>query len=213
MKEWVVLLIWGFKVRSKVLEEGHFFCPQEGGDRTYRRMQARRWFTFFFIPIIPLKVLGEYIECTACGATYEPRVLEMATTAQLEDQLTRAVRHVVVAMLHADAEISPQERQTAVDVVTRFGHTDYDVADLERDLQDLNVADLEHELTAVAGMLSPQGQEAVLRASLMLAAADGHVHDRELDAIMHAGRHLGMSPAHVRGVLAEVTETEAQPPA
>jgi uncharacterized membrane protein YebE (DUF533 family) len=174
-------------------------------------MQARRWFTFFFIPLIPLKVLGEYIECASCRATYEPRVLEMPTTASMEDQLTRALRHVVVAMLHADEHVGPEERQVAVDVVIRFGLTGYDLAALDRDLEQLQVSDLEHELTGVAGMLSPHGQEAIVKACLMLAAADGHVEEDELKTIMHAGRSLGMSPAHVRGVLAEVTE-EAQPP-
>lgn len=100
-------------------------------------MQARRWFTFFWIPLIPLKIIGEYIECSSCQSTYEPRVLDMPTTAHVEDQLTRALRHVVVAMMHAD----------------------------------------------------------------------GHIDDRELKAIQQAGRGLGMSPAHVRGVLAEITET------
>jgi hypothetical protein len=27
----------------------------------YRRKEARRWFTLFFIPLIPLKVLGEFV--------------------------------------------------------------------------------------------------------------------------------------------------------
>lgn len=197
-------LMWGFKVRSKMLGEGQFHCPHEGGDRAYRQMQARRWFTLFFIPVIPLKVLGEYVECTSCGRTYEVDVLQMPTTAEMEDQLTRAVRHVVVALLHADGHVVEQERAAAVAVVNRYGLADYDGTALDRDLAELNVGDLEAELAGVAGMLSPQGMEEVLRAAVSLAAADGHIDDSERAAIAHAGRSLGMSPAHVRGVLAEV---------
>jgi tellurite resistance protein len=206
-----MILIWGFKPLFKAIDQGHFFCPNEGGDRNYRRMQARRWFTFFWIPLIPLNVLGEYIECASCGASYEPRVLELPTTAHMEDLLSRALRHVVVAMLRADEHVDPREREAAVDVVTRFGLEGYDMAALDRDLVQLEVSDLEHELVGVAEILSPQGREGVLAACLVLAATDGHVDERELKTLIHAGRSLGMSAAHVRGVLAEVTQ-EAQPP-
>ena len=206
-----MLLVWGIKVRMKVLGSGVFFCPHEGGDRACHRVQGRRWFTFFFIPLIPFKVLGEYVECTSCHSTYDPRVLETPTTADMEDRLTRALRHVVVAMLRADGDVDARERQVAVDVVARFGGAGYDLAVLDRDLVQLQVGDLEHELAGVAGMLSPHGHEAILKACLTLAAVDGHVDEAELKTILHAGRSLGMSPAHVRGVLAEVTE-ESQPP-
>lgn len=204
-------LVWGWKVRSKVLATLNFFCPHEGGDRAGRRMQARKWFTLYWIPAIPLKVLGEYVECTACGHTYDLAVLDSATAAQMESQLTRAVRHVVVAMIHADGVVDPREREVGVGVVSQFSQTGYDLAALDRDLFELKVANVEQELVQAAAMLNPAGQEAVLRACLTLAAADGHVDESELKVITHAGRSLGMSPAHVRGVLAEV-HNAATPP-
>lgn len=201
-----MILIWGFKALFKTIESGTFFCPNEGGDRGYRRRQARKWFTFFWIPIIPLKVLGEQIECDSCGATYDPGVLELPTTTHIQDRLTSALRHVVVAVLHADTAIDLKEKTHAVEVVKRFGHDDYDMERLDRDLLELKVGDLDKELVAVSQMLSPQGQEAVIEACLALAAADGHIDDSELRMIEGAGRSLGMSPAHVRGVLAGIAE-------
>lgn len=201
-----MLIIWGFKARFKAIGGGVFHCPNEGTDRNYQRVEVRRWFTLFWIPLIPLKVLGEGVRCSSCGATYEPRVLELPTTAHMEDQLTRALRHVVVAMLHADEQVSPEERLAAVRVIAEFGFETYDEQSLIHDLETLRVSDLEHELSGVAAMLSPQGQEAVIRACMMLAVADGHLDDRELATIMRAGRGLGMSPAHLRGTLQEIAE-------
>jgi len=205
-----MIVIWGFKALMKAIGQGRFFCPHEGGDRGYRMMQARRWFTFFWIPLIPLKTLGEYVECASCGASYEPRVLELPTNAHMEDRLTRALRHVVVAMLRADGRIDPAEKEAAVEVVTRFGLDGYDLATLETDLEQLSVSDLDDELVGVGEMLSTQGQEAVVAACLLLASADGHVDERELEMVVRAGRSLGMSPAHVRGVLAEMTQEKQQ---
>lgn len=77
-----MLLIWGFKARLKVLAEGLFICPNEGGQRGYRHVSARRWFTFFWIPVIPLKELGEYVQCGSCGAQYNAAVAQMQTRPQ-----------------------------------------------------------------------------------------------------------------------------------
>lgn len=201
-----MLIIWGFKARFSQTDVGHFHCPREGGDRGFARMQARRWFTFFWIPLIPLKVLGEFIRCAGCGAEYDPQVLELPTTAHMQDQLTSALRHVVVAMVHADGEITEEELEAGVEVLTRFGLQAYTAADLHADLRQLTASDLETELSRVAGMMSPEGHETVLQACLMLAAADGHIDEEELKTIIRASRSLGMSPAHVRGVLAEIAD-------
>src|ERR1700738_4957036 len=66
----LMFLIWGWRSRSKVLSQGTFFCPHCGGDRQYAHKQARRWFTLFFLPVIPLKVLGEFVECQKIGRAH-----------------------------------------------------------------------------------------------------------------------------------------------
>ena len=60
-----MLLIWGFKVRYADQGTGTFYCPHEGGDRPYSLRSAKRWFTFFFIPIFPTKELGTFVECSS----------------------------------------------------------------------------------------------------------------------------------------------------
>ena len=70
-----MLFILGLKTRRKTVESGQFRCPNEGGRRRYRHLRARRWFTLFFLPIIPLGKQGEWVQCRSCGATYGPDVL------------------------------------------------------------------------------------------------------------------------------------------
>lgn len=77
-----MLLIMGMNARLKVLTEGFFACPNEGGQRPYRHIAARRWFTLFWIPVIPLGRLGEYVECGSCGARYDVAVLQMQVRPQ-----------------------------------------------------------------------------------------------------------------------------------
>jgi len=95
------MIIWGWRSRMKTLSEGMFFSPAAGRDVPYKLIEARRWFTLFFIPLIPLKVLGTYVECSQTGSTYDPKILNNPTNADFTDQLSAAVREVVVAVAQA----------------------------------------------------------------------------------------------------------------
>ncbi|NNF63644.1 MAG: hypothetical protein HKN07_05230 [Acidimicrobiia bacterium] len=201
-----MLLIWGFKARYKTLESGTFFCPHDGGDRTYVKREVRRWFTLFFIPLIPLKVLGEFIECTSCRRSYDLVVLTTPTAAHVMDNLANAVRLAVVTIVTADGRVDDDEKRAALEVASRYSDTHYEMADLDRDLTELAGGDLSAALAGVAGSLNPDGKELLLVACVEIAGADGSVDPSEVAAIERAGAALGLSAAHVRGVVAEVVD-------
>jgi len=117
------VIIWGFRAIKKKIAEGTFFCPREQGDRAYVHKSARRFFTLFFIPLIPLNDLGEFVECTSCKNTFYPDVLKGKTAAQMQDVSTIAIRYLVVAMLLADGDVHPNEKEAALTVVGRFAST------------------------------------------------------------------------------------------
>ncbi len=208
-----MLLIWGWRTLPKTLDEGTFYCPRCDGDRQYRLRRARRFFTFFFIPIIPLKVLGEYVECSTCGSTFDPQVLTLATAAQMEDTLTTALRHAVVSMISADGVVQDSEKQAGVEVVRNFARREYSLDDLESDLATLAHADLAAQMEGLSGMLNEHGKESLLAACVSLASADGHVDPSELELLEQVGVGMTMSRAHVRGVIHETLESSGHAPA
>lgn len=195
------MLIWGWRAVMSVLGSGLFFCPREGGDRPYQHKSARRWFTFFFIPVIPLKELGDFVECSSCKATYYPSVLQARTASQMEDVTTTAIRHVAVAMLRADGQVEESERRAAQSIVQCFASRPYGIEDLERDLAELRVDDLHDHLAELGSILNERGKESVLSAAVFLAGADGHVRAAELDVAHRMGEALSMSRAHVTGTM------------
>ncbi len=199
-----MLIIWGWRTRSAPLDDGEFYYPDEGGDRPYRLQLARRWFTLFWIPLVPGKVLGEYVECGSCGRFYEPSVRAHPTTAQMAARLRDALRHLIVAIVRADEKVTNAERHIALEVMARFGHEDYALLDLERDVAELEVDGIDAVVAAAGATLSTSGQERVVRACVELATADGEISDVDLDIIATAGRSMGMTPAHIKGVLDEV---------
>jgi hypothetical protein len=196
------MLIWGFRARSKRTPGGTFFCPKEGGDRIYVVALLRRWFTLFFIPVIPLKELGSHIECDSCGAWYNEDVLTLPTSTQMGERLAGAVRHAAVALLAVDD--SPAARLAAVDAVNTVSPDTYDESALEVDLATLDVDALEREVGRLSESLSATGQENLLAACVRIALADGSASPAEVEVLGRLGAALGMTPAHVRGVLAQV---------
>lgn len=201
-----MLLIWGYKALYKTLAEGTFYCPHEGGDRSYRTRQARRWFTFFWIPIIPLKVLGEFVECQACRNAYDPKVLTMPTAADMMNNLANGMRQAVVALITADGNVEDAEREVGLAVMQRYTDTPYTDRHLDDDLKDLKHGDLSIQLEGVAGMLNDSGKESLVAACIEIAAADGSIDESELAEVKKAGLALGMSAAYVNGVILQARE-------
>lgn len=195
------MIIWGWRAIKKTIGTGVFYCPREGGDRNYVHKSARRFFTIFFIPLIPLKELGEFVECESCKNTYYPDVLQGKTAAEIEDVSTLAIRHVAVSMLMADGVVDQRERDAAVAVVGRFASHPYGPVELDADLQELQVSALTDNLEELGAVLNEHGKENVLTAAVYLAGADGDIDRTELEVARTIGKALTMSSAHIEGTI------------
>ncbi|RPJ02596.1 MAG: zinc-ribbon domain-containing protein [Chloroflexi bacterium] len=88
------MIIFGTRVRHKVLGDGKFFCPRCQAQRSYLHKRASRYFTLYFIPIIPMGTLGEFIECQACGGTFEMSVLNQRGPAQPRPQAVNVAQMI-----------------------------------------------------------------------------------------------------------------------
>lgn len=76
-----MIIIFGSKVRYKTIGAGQFYCPQCQARRDYELRQARNWFSLYFIPVIPLNQLGEFVTCLTCGTNFKKDVLSMPLPA------------------------------------------------------------------------------------------------------------------------------------
>ncbi len=201
-----MLLIFGWRSRAHKIGSGQFYCPREGGDRGFEHKEARRWFTLFFIPVIPLNRLGDYVECTSCRSTYYTTVLDAPTGATIEDVMTQAIRYVAVALAIADGHVDPEERRVATEIVRQFASVEYGEADFADDLAQLDPAHLVDNLEELGSILNDHGKEAVISASIRLATADGSIDQSEIAIIEEVGKALSMTDAHIRGVIATASE-------
>jgi len=129
-----VLIIFGLRVFYRTIAQGIFHCRRCGGDREYRHRDGRRWFTLFFIPVIPLSSVGDHVQCTICRTRYVTDVLAQPTTAQMQAALPAGMRAAVSAMLRSGDPSSPVSRQRAIEAVIGSGVPEYNEAMLNTDL-------------------------------------------------------------------------------
>ncbi len=202
-----MLIIFGMRVFYRTIAQGTFHCRRCGGDRQYRHRSGRRWFTLFFLPVIPLNSVGEHVQCTTCRTRYVTDVLGQATTAQMQAALPSGMRAAVSAMLRSGDPSSPASRQRAIEAVIGSGAQGYNEdmlnADLAQPFESIRPA-----LNQVGSQLTVQAREWYLAEVIRIAMADGPLTESERHAAVAIGGDLGMTQAQVLGVVA-MTEQSA----
>jgi hypothetical protein len=202
-----LLIIFGLRVFYRTIAQGTFHCRRCGGDRQYRHRAGRRWFTLFFLPVIPLNTVGEHVQCTTCRTRYVTEVLSQPTTAQMQAALPAGMRAAVSAMLRSGDPAGAVSRQRAIEAVIGSGVPNYDEAMLNADLMQ-PFETIRPALNQVGGQLTIQAREWYLAEVIRIALADGPLSETERQAALAIGLDLGMTQAQVVGVVA-MTEQSA----
>jgi hypothetical protein len=193
-----MLLIFGLTVRARPMEAGRFHCPNEGGDRTYTLREMRRCFTVFFVPVLPLKELGNVVECDSCHAQYDEVTLRMPTSATMEHKIEVAARSLLGAVAASDSQAEPGAVR---ELETFLGTPAYCASDLVAHSRIQTEAQRSEAMTAAGSLLDPAGRESLLMAAARAAVIDGRIGDAQREVIIDCGLALGMTIAHVEGVM------------
>lgn len=206
-----MLLIFGIRVRFSTVEQGEFFCPHCGGDRPFARRRARRWFTLFFIPLIPLGVVGEIVECSHCHTRFNEGVLATPTTASMSSMLDAAVRVTTAAIVQTGDVANAGLRQAAVASVRSVGVA-YDDETLVSDVGAFDRSQLGAYLEPLAPGLDLAGKERFVADLVRVAWAGEALNGDQRNLIDTVGRSLGLTPAHVAGIVATTSRGAGTPP-
>jgi transcription elongation factor Elf1 len=71
-----LFIIFGISSRQKAKTAGQFNCPVCTAPRSYSELRTSRYFSLFFIPLIPLgsSSTGRVV-CNHCGTEFDNRVV------------------------------------------------------------------------------------------------------------------------------------------
>lgn len=195
-----MLIIFGFRIFYRTVGQGVFHCRKCGGDRRYRHRSGRRYFTLFFIPVIPLNRTGDHVQCLTCKTRYVMDVLSLPTAAQMQAALPAGMRAAAVIMLAAGDPASVAARRAALAAIHGAGAHGYADADLDADRGQPGEA-ARAALNQVARQLTPDAREWFLAQIIQVGMADGPLTEPERRAAQLVAADLGMTRAQAIGVI------------
>ena len=199
-------MIFGFRSVTAAYRSGQFSCPQCRAERTYHHRRVRRYGTLFGFALVPLRRLGEYLECDACEATFTVDLLQEDETEPTVRRLSvheQAMRHALVLMMLADGEVDGNELDTVLDILNRFGHHRMSMIDLRVYVNQVrrNPLPLGTYLRRIAPTLNDSGKENIIRCAMAVASADGKIDRAEVEIIREMARTLELSDAHLHAII------------
>ena len=203
------MIIYGTRGVTYSSGTGDFFCPNCNGRRAYKRKRVRKCVTLYFIPVIPLGLHGEYIECQTCKGTFNENVLNydpQAGEKRLEAEFQKGIKRVMVQMLLADGVVNDNEIQSIQAIYQRIAQEAISENEIRAEIETVRSdgRGVEAYLTSLAGSLNSNGKELIVRAAFSIAASDGEFQKEETALLTSIGQSLDMTPAHLEGVISSI---------
>jgi hypothetical protein len=197
------MIIFGTRGVTSTSTHGRFYCPQCNAERGYESKKLRRFFTLYFIPLIPMDVVQEWIECGGCRGAFKPEVLRFDPSSRqraVRAAVTTATRRVLA--LAAGARPAPGVRAAALAAHKVLLDEDWPEVDLDQDLARAFSPHATLEpVSRVAGDVNANGKEVILAQALTVARAGGALAPETAQALGEAAKALGVTEAHWRGIL------------
>ncbi|MEZ5962248.1 MAG: zinc-ribbon domain-containing protein [Planctomycetota bacterium] len=195
------MIIWGWRNVTVTKAKGRFACPHCASEEAYDHKVVRRCFTLYFIPVMPLNAVGDFVQCRSCRGQFAVDALPADAPARQGRARARythaAVELVIQGAVRADRPPPPRSVQEALERAYRIELTVGEVLDR---------FDQRREPAAIVAPVAV-GLDAGSRENLFRAAMLGV----RLGGDTRAGRQfladlalaLDMAPAHVHAILSE----------
>ncbi len=206
------MIIFGTRGVTYNHEKGDFYCPICKSECAHRHKRVRRFFTLYFIPCIPLDLLGEYVECQECDGTFDPAVLDhdpRDQQRQFKAKFHTAIRETMIQMVIADGVVEDSELEMVRTIYAGLTEEELDADELREECASSTPREIAEVVGSYAAGLNDRGKELVLNAAVQVAASDGDFSAEEQDLASEIAKALEMTSAHAKGVIADVLESTA----
>jgi len=118
-------------------------CPNCNDGNLVNKLY-RRWFTLFFIPVIPLDTMDRFYECDRCKSAYVENIKNLLQQSQGDIQENKArtrysfASTVVACMTHMaciDNYLADEERREIMDFIEKFNDLKQDLLAIYEDIK------------------------------------------------------------------------------
>lgn len=196
------MIIYGTRTMNSTEGISPFHCPRCGGQRDGKIQSANRWFTLYFIPVIPMGSAGRYVECTSCAGTYATEILNYdpaAEQAALAMEFRRMLTMILLASGRTQTKYIEAVQNACFDVFEINVPTDEILADL-RMAQEAR-AELRPYLLLKASELSANGKKLLVRVAAQILSAAGPMQDSDKAVVRLVGETIAVPAPYVESAL------------
>lgn len=192
------MILFGTTSRHKIVGEGEFHCPRCSMQASYQQTAVKRYFTLYFIPLIPMGNAGEFIECKSCSGTYAMEVLTYDPAVERKKTID-AYRRMSIAFLLDVNRCKAAELEVLQDVVGDIANQDVSPEEVAADVrlaQEANV-DLIKFIKRDAAEMSDDGKWLLLSTLRRIVERSGSMMMHERERLMEVGKAIGLRKKHL----------------
>lgn len=185
---------------------GTFCCPQCEQERTFRLRTRREFLTVYFIPLIPLQHLGEFVECMTCRGAFDASAAEF-TLEQLQAQKRRAaaerIRRALVILVAADEVVTDEELAVVREFTRRNGQEDVSRDQLLHEAASVRHAQMDPVvyLRHVAQQLGEEDKELLVYHAFLAATASGELSPQRQTLLAQMPDAIGIPEMRFREIV------------
>ena len=182
--------------------KGMFHCPKCDSNQKFRLRASRPFLTLYFIPVIPIGGLQEFVKCSNCKESFESIVLASSMlpndtpvtvaseTTAFEDDLLK----VIALMMIEDGHVSENEITIARRLYENIAEQNISREELGRVCSEVRLHRLSTSsfLATAGNRCSHQEKLLLVQAMFGVAGADGEVTPKRMESLVNARNILGL---------------------
>lgn len=198
------MIIFGSRTMNSTISSGSFNCPRCNSQQPYNMIGVNKWFTLYFIPVIPMGRAGEYVECTTCAGTFSEEALTYDPAAERAALFDSLRRILVMAMISANRTQSEHTRalREAYESMTETALTE------EQALEDIRLAhssgvDPTHFIQQSGASLSAEAKALVLQCVRNIYAPNRAVDAADRASLEKVAVALGFPTTQLDAVISD----------
>lgn len=117
----IMIINFGIKSRQIKASDGVFCCVHCRNHRDYTQYKVQRYASLFFLPIIPLGIKMEYVECQHCHSQYHIEALNLQLfDLILQSAFQNAFSGTSLTVVHQkllSENITPQDADSIINIL------------------------------------------------------------------------------------------------
>ena len=208
------MILIGVTNLTRTRSTGDFYCPTCGTLRDYRLRARRPFLTLYFIPVIPIGPVEQFVQCSTCKSNSPVDALEQDERQARQSQHVQFCLEVfqsAVMVVTADGVISEREIDTLLDLGNRLLPSGIDREQLGSVCSSirLNRITPQNYIATVSRSWSAEQRRVAVQIIFIAASSDGQIEPAQLTLLSWMRGQFVMSEREYESAIEEAVERGA----